>query len=464
MAGLTIKMNKRSKDSRLPLPPGPRNLHPLRTALAFQRDPLAFLKRQVDLYGDISQIRLLHLPIILINHPAYVRQVLQEKQAHYDKDVFLFKAVRPLFGNGLLAAVGGESWLYQRRLIQPAFHKQRVATFASLITHTTEVMLERWEKYINQDIPINFSEEISRVLLQIVCKALLNIDSLSEQTAAFSRAFIAVHKILADFARLPFPPLTFPMPRNRRLWAEIRTLDEVAYTLIRQRRQNGEHGGDLLSLLCQAVDEVSGEGMSDRQLRDELITLLVAGHETGANGLSWTCYLLARHPEVAQRLYIEIDQVLGGRKPMMEDLSHLPYTRMVIDEALRLYSPAWQLMRRACQEDEMGGYRIPAETTIFWSPYLLHRHPAFWEKPEEFYPEHFLPEQVARRPHHAYVPFSSGPRICIGQSFALTEMLLILTAILQRYHLSLLPEYNVTPEPLLTLRPANGLLVRVHPR
>lgn len=464
MAISSPKAAGKSHNSRLPTPPGPRNLHPIRSALAFQRDPLSFLTDLVKQYGDIAQFHLLHLPIIVINRPEYVKRVLQDNNANYDKDVFLFRTVRPLFGNGLVTAIGGESWLRQRRLIQPAFHRQRIAAFGSLMTQTASEMLERWDKREDKDAPLNFSEEISEILLQIVCKALLNIDTLSEQARTFSNAFVEASRILAIFARLPFPPLTFPTARNRRFWAEIAKMDQIIYELIQQRRQSKEDPGDLLSMLIQAVDEETGEGMSDRQLRDELITILVAGHETGSNGLSWTCYLLAQHPEIGQRLYAEVDQVLAGRIPTIDDLPHLTYTRMVLDEALRFYSPAWQLMRRACQKDEMGGYRIPANATIFWSTYVLHRHPDFWEKPEEFYPEHFLPEQVAKRPRNAYVPFSNGPRICIGQSFAMTEMSLILATIVQRYRLSLVPEHIVTLEPLLTLRPANGLLMRAYPR
>jgi cytochrome P450 len=448
----------------LPLPPGPRNHHPLRTARAFQGYPLDFLTQQVQQYGDISQFRLLHMPIIVINHPDYVKRVLQENHTNYDKDVFLFRTVRALFGNGLVAAVGGESWLRQRRLISPAFHRQRVAAFGTLMTSAAGEMLDRWDRREEQDAPLNLAEEVSETLLQIVCKALLDIDSLSEQARTFSKAFIDGSRILASFARLPFPPLTFPTPRNHRFWKKIHAMDEIVYTLIRQRRQSQQDAGDMLSMLIAAVDEETGEGMSDQQLRDEMITFMVAGHETGSNGLSWTCYLLAQHPDIEQRLYAEIDEVLGGRVPTVDDLPRLTYTRMVLDESLRFYSPAWQLMRRAVAEDEMGGYRIPANATIFWSTYVLHRHPDFWEHPEEFYPEHFLPEQVAKRPRNAYVPFSNGPRICVGQSFALTEMQLLLISIVQRYRLELVPEHKVILEPLLTLRPANGLLVRVHPR
>jgi cytochrome P450 len=464
MAILNPRVPGKTGTSRLSTPPGPRNLHPIRSALAFQRDPLIFLTRQVKDYGDISQFHLLHLPIIVINHPEYVKHVLQDNNANYDKDVFLFKTVRPLFGNGLVTAVGGEDWLRQRRLIQPVFHRQRIAAFGSLMTQAAEEMLERWHGRVDQAAPLDLSEEVSHILLQVVCKALLNIDSSTEQARVFSGAFIEGSRILANFARLPFPPLTFPTARNRRFWAEIHKMDEIVYALIQQRRESKEDAGDLLTMLMQAVDEETGEGMSDRQLRDELITIMVAGHETGSNGLSWTCYLLAQHPEIEQRLYAEVDQVLGGRVPTIDDLPRLTYTRMVLDEALRYYSPAWQLMRRARQEDQMGGYRIPANATIFWSTYVLHRHPDFWEKPEEFYPEHFLPEQVAQRPRNAYVPFSNGPRICIGQSFAMTEMMLILATIIQKYRLELVPEHVVTLEPLLTLRPAKGLLMRAYPR
>jgi len=240
-------------------------------------------------------------------------------------------------------------------------------------------------------------------------------------------------------------------------------MDSVVYEIIRNRRQQQEDVGDLLSMLLNAVDE-NGQGMDDKQLRDEIITLLLAGYETSANALAWTWYLLTQHPEAQERLHAELDQILAGRIPTVEDLPQLNYTRMVLEEAIRVYPPVWVLMRRGIQDDEIDGYHIPANSYIMWSPYISHRHPDFWEKPEQFYPDHFSTEHSSKRPRHAYMPFSSGPRVCIGNTFAMIEMQLVLATITQQYRVSLAPGHHVEPEPLLGLRPKNGVLVSIEHR
>lgn len=449
--------------TKRPVPPGPRSLNPFHNALEFRRNPLNFLAGLVKQYGDISQFHLFNMPIIFINTPEYLKHILQEKYSNYDKNVFLFEIVRPLLGNGSLNAIGGQTWLHQRRMLQPAFHRQRIAVFGMMMTQATTVMLQRWEKRADGHAPLDLLEEMGLLTLQIVCKALLSIDDFSEHAQTLMSSTLEINRELARFAHVPFPPLTFPTPSHRHFWQDIHKLDKIVYTIIDQRRQSKEDTGDVLSMLMQAIDEETGKGMSSVQLRDEIITFLLAGHETSANALAWIWYLLAQHPEVEQRLHTELEQVLAGRIPTAEDIPQLAYTHMIIEEALRLYPTAWQLMRRACQDDEIGGYFIPANSTLFWSSYILHRHPDFWEKPEEFYPEHFLPEKILQRPHNTYIPFGAGPRMCIGKSFAIMEILLILAMIAQRYQLRLIPGLTVTPEPLITLRPSN-LQVQALPR
>lgn len=256
---------------------------------------------------------------------------------------------------------------------------------------------------------------------------------------------------------MPFPPLSVPTPRNRRINAAIHTLDAIVQGLIQERRQRAIERGDVLSLLLLARDEETGQGMSDQQVRDEVMTLLFAGHETTSNLLAWTWFLLATHPEVEQRLQAELDAVLGGRLPTVEDLAHLPYGHRVLEETLRLYPPAWSLARKALVDDKVGGYVLPASTIILMSPYVTHRHPAFWEEPERFDPDRFTPERVAVRPRYAYFPFGGGPRQCIGNTFALMEAHLILATVAQRYRLRLVPDHPVEPQALLTLRPRDGL-------
>lgn len=442
--------------------PGPRSLNPLKSALAFRHAPLQFLAELQKHYGDIAQFCLVVWPTVFINHPDYIKHVLQDNHSNYDKDVHLFQIARPLIGNGLVSAVGGKDWLRQRRLVQPVFHRQRIAALGTLMTDTTNVMLQQWDTYARERQVFDIAEEITNLTLQIISKSLFNVE-MSAKTNSFCQAFSQVTAFLIDYFYMPFPPLFIPTPRSRCFWSAIQTMDTVVYEIICNRRQQQEDVGDLLSMLLNAVDE-NGRGMYDKQLRDEVMTLLLAGHETSANALGWTWYLLTQHPEDEERLHAELDQILAGRIPTVEDLPQLNYTRMVLEEAMRLYPPAWQLMRRAIQDDEIDGYHIPANFYILWSPYISHRHPDFWEKPEQFDPEHFSTERSATRPRHAYIPFSSGPRICPANTFAMTEMQLILATIAQQYRVSLAPGHRVKLEPMLTLRPKNGVLVSIERR
>jgi len=442
--------------------PGPHSLNPLKTALAFRSGPLQFLAELQKQYGSIVQFRLVIWPTVFISHPDYIKHVLQDNHRNYDKDVPLFRIARPILGNGLVSVVRGNDWLRQRRLVQPAFHRQRIVALGTLMTNTINVMLQQWDAYAHKRQVFDIAAEMTNLTLQIVSKSLFNVD-VSAKDNNLGQASLQANAFLVDYFYMPFPPLFIHTPHNRRFWSAIKTMDVLAYEIIRNRRQQQEDVGDLLSMLLDAVDE-NGQGMDDTQLRDEVITMLVAGHETSASALAWTWYLLTQHPDAQERLHAELDQILAGRIPTVEDLPRLYYTRMVLEEAMRLYPPVWQLMRRAIQDDEIDGYYIPANSYIFWSTYFSHRHPDFWEKPEQFYPEHFSTEHFAKRPRHAYMPFSGGPRICIGNTFAMTEMQLILATIAQQYRVSLAPERHVEVEPLLTLRPKNGVLVSIERR
>ncbi len=438
-------------------------LKTLNSLRAFQRSPLTFLSTLPQQYGNMVQINLFIWPTLIINHPDYIKRVLQENYRNYDKNVPIFNVFKPLLGNGLVTNYGGESWLQQRRLMQPAFHRQRITEIGTIISDATESMLQRWEANAQKMQPLDVAEEMMHLTLQIVGKALFNSD-INEQASAFGQAFLEVNGSLMEHFNHPFPPLSVPTPRNRRFKVALRTLDRMVYDILRQRRQSKEDHRDLLSMMMDARDEETGEGMSDKQLRDEIMTLLVAGHETVANALAWSWYLLAQHPDAEERLHAELDQMLAGHTPTVEDLPDLPYARMVFEETMRLYPPVWIIMRKALKDDEIGGYHIAAKSYILWSTYAIHRHPDFWERPEDFEPERFTAEQVASRPRHAYIPFSHGPRICIGNSFAMTEAHLIIAAIAQRYRLVLVPDQKIEPEPLMTLRPRNGVFVYLKPR
>jgi cytochrome P450 len=442
--------------------PGPRSLNPLKTTLAFRREPLRFIGDLQKQYGDIAQFRLAIWPMVFINHPDYIKRILQDNHLNYDKDVLFFQVARPVVGKGVATVAGGHDWLRQRRLLQPAFHRQRIAALGTLITDDTSLMLQQWDIYARERRVFNVDEEMTNLTFQIIGQSLFNVD-VSPKNHSFRQAFLQVNAFLIEYMATPFPPVFIPTSRNRRFLSAIETMDSLTYEIIRNRRRLQEDVGDLLSMMLNTKDE-NGQGMSDKELRDEIMTMLVAGHETAAHALAWACYLLAQHPEVEERLHAELDQILAGRTPRVEDLPQLRYTRMVVEEALRLYPTAWLLMRRAIQDDEIGGYSIPAKSSLLWSSYFAHRHPDFWEKPEQFYPEHFSEELSAKRPGHAYIPFSSGPRVCMGNSFAMTEMQLILATIAQQYRVSIAPGYRAELKPLMTIRPKNGILISIEHR
>jgi cytochrome P450 len=444
------------------IPPGPRGHPLLGNAWDIQRDGVAFNVTMAARYGDVIRIRVLSWPTYMVYHPDDVKHVLQENHQNYNKDVFNVNLLKPLLGQGLFTN-DGQSWLHQRRLAQPAFHRKRLATFGTLITSSTEDMLDRWQASAEEQQPLEIGEEMMRLTLRIVGQALFSID-LSNEADTVGQAFSAIRKLLQSFIFRPFPPLGVPTPRNHRLNAAIHSLDGVVQGIINERRQHNVDRGDLLSMLMLARDEETGEGMNDRQLRDEVMTLLLAGHETTSNALTWMWYLLSQHPDVETRLHAELGAVLGGNVPTVDHLPDLKYTHMVIDEALRLYPPVFGFGRKAIGDDVLGGYYVPANTLIWLCPYITHRHPDFWERPLVFDPERFSPENAANRPHYAHFPFGGGPRLCIGSNLAMMEAQLITATIAQRYRLRLVPGHPVEPEVSLTLRPKYGLQMVIQPR
>jgi cytochrome P450 len=435
-----------------------------------QANPLLLLYKNSKEYGDFIYYPLGILNTYLINHPDAIQHILQLNHRNYNKDTFQYNLLSSITGNGLLTS-GGEFWLRQRRLVQPAFHRNRIIGLSDLITGTTHSMLERWDRLSKTGQPVDIDAEMMQLTLAIVGKALFSID-LTDQANELSRAALTVLDYIVHRARHPISlPPGFPNSRNREFKSALNKLDKAVISIINRRRMPEKHGGssavdhgDLLDRLLEARDEQSGVGMTNQQMRDEIITLLIAGHETVASALIWTWYLLSQNHLAEERLHAELAQVLGGRLPAANDLTNLPYTRMVFEEALRLYPPAWMNSRIALTEDtiECGEtYTIPAGALVIISPYIIHRHPDYWESPETFNPERFMPEQISNRPHFAYIPFGGGPRLCIGDSFARFEAQLIIASIAQRYRLELLSKLPIEPEPLVTLRPKNGMSMRI---
>ena len=446
-------------------PPGPRTLSPLGEGIALLRDPIGLTLEMWHRYGDVVRFRTPFGPTHLLLHPDHVKQVLQEKPRIYTKKLPNRQSIQPLFGDALPFANDGTTWRRQRRLMQPSFQHQRLAGFGQLMTEATVAMLERWQESMAGDAPLDISLEMIRLALRIVGQALFSLD-LSNDAATVGHAFAKVAPLIAKYPLRPFPPLWVPTPSNRRLVTGLNTLNTIVYNLINERRKQmvDMDAPDLLGMLLSARDEETGLGMSDQQVRDEVIALLFGGHETTAMTLTWTWYLLSQYPEVERRLHAELDTVLAGQRPSLEHLEALPYTRMVIQEVMRLYPPIFGVTRFALSSDEIGGYALPANSIVTLIPYCTHRHPAFWEDPETFDPERFTPERSAGRPRLAYFPFGGGPRQCIGNHFAMMEAQLALATIAQRYSLRLVPGHQVEIKLLLTIQPRYGLPMTLHSR
>ncbi|MFC9652999.1 MULTISPECIES: cytochrome P450 [unclassified Streptomyces] len=406
--------------------------------------------------------------MVMLNHPDYIRHVLVDKSEQYDKNAAVFKIARPVLRDGLIATPDMELWRRQRRMMAPYFTPRTVSNFARNMTDETTSMLGRWEERSDPAAALDVTDEFGQLALRIVSKSLFNAE-VGDAAQAFERAFQLANTVLGDFFSFPFPPLGFPTPSHVRLRRAIDRMDGFVSGFISERLAQGVEAGeepDLLSLFLGAVDENDGKGMDLEQLHHEVLNICVGAYETTTNTLAWAFYLLARHPEVERKLHAEVDGVLGERTvPAFEDLPELTYTRMIVDEVLRIYSPAYQLMRRAREDDVIDGYRVPAGTQVLVNSYLLHRHPDFWEDPERFDPERFGAEEIAKRPRHAYVPFGSGPRVCLGKHFALTEICLAMAAIARRYRLVSPPGApEVLPDALITLHPKGGVHLRLERR
>ena len=440
------------------LPPGP-PAHPLLGHLpGYQRDPLGFITRVAREHGDIVPLRFgIQMRVgpmrggVLISHPDYIEQVLVTENQKYIKPIFI-RGLAPLTGNGLLNSEG-DFWLRQRRLIQPAFHRKRIATYAATMTDYAERRLATWRDGETRDI----HHEMMALTLEIVAKTLFGAevsDAVDEVGAALE---VALEGLEAKYQSLMlFVPHAVPTPGHRRITAAVRRLDAIVYQIIDARRAEGATGDDLLSTLLRAQAE-DGSRMTDQQLRDEVMTLFLAGHETTALALSWTWLLLAQRPEAEARLHAELAAALDGRAPAPDDMARLPYTEAVINESLRLYPPAWIISREARVDTEIGGYPIHAGQSVSMSQWVTHRDPRYFERPDDFVPERWLDGLAKRLPRFAYFPFGGGPRLCVGGAFATMEATLLLATIAQRYHLRLALDQPVVPSPAVTLRPRHGL-------
>jgi cytochrome P450 len=414
-----------------------------------------------DRFGDVVRHRIARFVVHVLRHPDAIKHVLQGNHANYTKGWGL-QRMKVFLGEGLLTSEG-DHWRRQRKLAQPAFHRPRLAQLVGTMVEATRAMLDRWRSR-PRGSSFDVSQETTRLTLNIAARTLFGADVDADAGRVGKAATIALEEANRRIYSPVDVPLAVPTPRNVRFREACKVLDSVVYGIIERRRRSGEPGTDLLSMLLEARDEETGAAMSDRELRDEVMTLLLAGHETTANALSWTLYLLSKNPGERRKLEAEVDRALDGHAPTFAELPALSYARMVIEESMRLFPPAWIFGRTAKGDDVVGGYRIPAGSLVVISPFVTHRYAAFWPNPEGFDPERFSPEASEGRHKYAYIPFGGGPRICIGNHFALLETQVVLAMIVQSFRLELVPGAVVEPFPMVTLRPRPNLPMTLHER
>jgi cytochrome P450 len=440
-------------------PPGPKGLLTLlRLARQAGTDPLDCFLDLARTYGDLIMLRLGPVRFCIVNHPDLVREVLVHQAKSFRKPQRLKRNLAKVVGNGLLTNEG-DSWLRQRRLVQPAFHNRRMERYAEIVVDKTRHMMADWPT-----AKTNIADAMTHLTLSIIAQALFDVD-VARQAPQLRNAVRVIAGALAREARLPFSlPDWLPLPSKIRKRRAQHFVDELIWKIIQQRQAIGEDRGDLLSMLLAAVDEKGdGGGMTDQQARDETLTLFLAGHDSTAAGLTWTWYLTARHPAVEARLYDEIDTTLGGRPPTWDDLPRLAYTETVIQESLRLYPPNWGTFpRQAVADIKLGDFVLPKGCQVLVSPYVLHHDPRSFPDPQRFDPDRFAPGRAESIPQFAYIPFGAGPRVCIGNTFAMMTMKLVVATVLQQFRLRLAPDQGEAEvEPLLVLRPKGGLCMTV---
>ncbi|HYI93115.1 MAG TPA: cytochrome P450 [Bryobacteraceae bacterium] len=432
-------------------PPGPPGRPIVGSYPEFRRQPAEFLLKLARDYGDIVYFKLGGLHMYLLNRPDFVQDVLVTNSRNYTKSRILQRA-KVLLGEGLLTSEG-DHHLRQRRLVQPAFYRDRLVSYASTMVSCASAGADRWKPGETRDV----AAEMMRITLAVVGQTLFSKDVENEASDIGQ----ALTDVLGTFGvmTLPYSSLIqhLPLPKLRKAKRAQAFLDRTIYRMIADRRASKVDNGDLLSMLLLAVDDEGSGGMSDKQVRDEALTLFLAGHETTATALTWTWYLLSQSPEVEERMRTEIREVLGERPATYEDLPNLRYTEMILAESLRLYPPAWAVGRMVRRDTRIYNYAVPKDAICLMSPYVMHRNPRYYPDPEKFVPERFTAEAKEDRPKFAYFPFGGGPRVCIGERFAWMEGVLVLATIAQRWRFSLVPDQRIETLPQITLRTRHGV-------
>lgn len=449
-----------SSTGYFPRPAGPISLTPLGPLSELRADGAFFVHRVVRKYGDLSYFRIANTHFYLVNDPDEIHRVMSGELRRFNKDRTMKKGLGRFIGNGLTAN-DGESWKRQRQLIQPAFKPMRLAAYSEVM----QACADRWFQRFEANKVHDMEEMATHYTMDVVTRTMFGADIFQViDTRALDDAIVSLQNVVrSQLGSLIDLPRWLPTPRNRRAHHAVKTTDELVYRLVDERRRRPEYTNDFLSLLLAARDD-AGVGMTEKQLRDELVTMFIAGQESASNALCWTWYLLARHPEVEAEVLAEVDREIGARPLDYDSVRRLVFTEAVLLEAMRLYPPAPLLAREAIAPYRIGAYDVPKGSVVLISPYAVHRHPLHFSNPEAFRPARFLPEARAGLHPFAYLPFGAGPRRCIAMTFSIMEMQIAIATLARSFRLMLGPGQTVEPEALVTMHPKNGLPMRLVPR
>ncbi|NUS45265.1 MAG: cytochrome P450 [Mycobacteriaceae bacterium] len=419
----------------------------LRNTRQFISEPIGFFTAATARRGDVFRFQLVNATLVGLTHPRHIKRVLQDRQANFVRDTQMYDIIEPFVGRGLATIADHDRWRRNRRIAQPAFDHKKLDTLAEIMASEVSALCDEWAGHARAGRQVDLVEQMSLLTLRIVVRSLFGLEPNGPEVAGFAHAAKQANAELGRFVRMPLVPLSVPTPSHRRFWRAIRDMDAIVYGVINRLRDTDSEG--LLSMFMRAADPDTDERMTDRELRDEVVTMLFAGHETSSSALTSALLLLQAHPDVRERLRADVDATLGGRPATAADLPALPFGRQVLEEVLRLRPPAWMGQRSAVADDEIGGYLVPAGTTVMYSYYHAHRNPECWERPEDFNPNRFADKTVARD-RNIYLPFGAGGHLCIGQAFAMMEMQLALAAITARFEVTI-PDPDYTPMSALTL-------------
>jgi cytochrome P450 len=438
------------------LPPQP-NGHPIIGHLmGFKNDPINFMMNSAAQHGDMVLFKLLNKKIYFLNNPEYVRHVMQNNHKNYVKSPG-YKPLRLLGGMGIFTS-DGEKWLRQRKLYQPAFSHKSIETYSKSVIQNTNDLLDDWNNQAEKGDTINISRDMMKVTMAIISETLFST-KIDYESDLWDSVSYALGWINDRALKNPFVlPANWPTPKNRKFHAAVDHLNSLVYKIIEEKQNNNANPGDLLSRFMNPGGDL--EGLNAEELRDEVMTVFIAGHETSANVLMWVFYELCRHPEIEALIFEEVNS-LGNRDLKYTDLYHLEYTAQVLNEVMRLYPPVWHMGRQNLAPDKIGAYEIPAGSHVRMSPLVLHRHPAYWENPNDFNPNRFSKENMDTQKPFSFIPFGAGPRLCAGRNFAMMEMVLILAKAVQRFKIESDENYFVEMGPLMTLRPKDDIAIKL---